>query len=90
MRLALVARGCRPGAGIELYTFELARRLAQRHEVHVLTRPGEYADCGARLVPVTAPSAPRWLSILNFSRRAGRERRKTWISAPHTSTSFSQ
>jgi glycosyltransferase involved in cell wall biosynthesis len=72
MRIALVARGCRPGAGIERYTYEIARRLAERHEVSVLTRPQEFEVCGnARLVPVRIPPAPRWHSILNFSHKAG-------------------
>ncbi len=72
MRIALVARGCRPGGGIERYTFELARRLSGRHDVTVITQPQEYADCGARLVPVNTVAHPKWLSILEFSRQAGR------------------
>jgi glycosyltransferase involved in cell wall biosynthesis len=72
MRIALVARGCRPGAGIERYTFEIAQRLSQRHEVSVITRPDEFETCGnSRLVPVRIPRAPRWHSILNFSHKAG-------------------
>jgi len=72
MRIALVARGCRPGAGIERYTYEMARRLSQRHEVEVITRPDEFEACGlSRLVPVRIPAAPLWHSILNFSHKAG-------------------
>ena len=72
MRIALIARGCRPGAGIERYTYEIAQRLSERHEVFVITRPDEYEPCGrARLVPVKIPAAPRWHSILNFSHKAG-------------------
>lgn len=72
MKIALAARGCRPGAGIELYTYELAGRLARKHEVAVITRPGEYQACGARLVPVIVRSWPKWHSILAFSQQAGR------------------
>jgi glycosyltransferase involved in cell wall biosynthesis len=71
MRIALVARGCRPGAGIELYTYELARRLALRHTVSVITRPEAFRECGARLEPFRVRSRPKWLSILTFSRHAG-------------------
>jgi glycosyltransferase involved in cell wall biosynthesis len=72
MHIALVARGCRPGAGIENYTHEIALRLSRRHEVSVITRPEEFAACGlSRLVPVHIPRAPRWHSILNFSHKAG-------------------
>ncbi|NTV52819.1 MAG: glycosyltransferase family 4 protein [Candidatus Firestonebacteria bacterium] len=72
MRIALIARGCRHGAGIERYTYEIARRLSERHEVAVLTQPQEFEACGqARLVPVRIPPAPHWHSILNFSHKAG-------------------
>ncbi|MEW6516873.1 MAG: glycosyltransferase family 4 protein [candidate division FCPU426 bacterium] len=71
MKIALIARGCRPGAGIPRYTFELATRLAVRHEVVVITRPGEYAACPAALVPVPSARAPLWRSVLSFSTRAG-------------------
>jgi glycosyltransferase involved in cell wall biosynthesis len=71
MKIALISRGCRPGAGIPRYTFELAKRLAPRHEVAVLTRSQEYADCGATLVPVASPAMPLWRSVLSFSTRAG-------------------
>jgi glycosyltransferase involved in cell wall biosynthesis len=72
MRIALIARGCRPGAGIERYTFEVAARLSERHEVSVLTNPAEFEPCGhAALVPVRVASKPLWHSILNFSHKAG-------------------
>lgn len=71
MKVALIARGCRPGAGIPRYTFELAKRLAPRHQVIVLTRAQEFADCGAVLVPVDSPAKPLWRSVLSFSTRAG-------------------
>ncbi len=72
MKIALIARGCRPGAGIERYTFELARRLATRHTVSVLTDPREFETCGqVTLVPIRVPRTPHWHSILNFSHKAG-------------------
>lgn len=71
MKIALISRGCRPGAGIPRYTFELAKRLAPRHAVSVLTRSQEYEDCGAALVPVESSRQPLWRSVLSFSTRAG-------------------
>ncbi|MCD4812994.1 glycosyltransferase family 4 protein [bacterium] len=71
MRIALIARGCRPGAGIELYTHELANRLSTRHEVTVLTDPNEVLGCQAEVVPVKAPRRPLWHSISAFSTKAG-------------------
>ncbi len=84
MRIALIARGCRPGAGIENYTYELARRLARRHEVHLLSRPREVSPCGARVLPVRCPSHPLWFSILRFSRTAGQMARQGSYDVVHT------
>jgi len=71
MRIALIARGCRPGAGIELYTHELANRLSGRHEVTVLTNPREVTGCQSAIVPISIPPRPLWHSILAFSTKAG-------------------
>lgn len=84
MRIALIARGCRPGAGIELYTYELAERLARRHDVCVLADPRNAAVARARLVPVTAPRRPHWYSIYEFSRRAGLEAMRHDFDIVHT------
>ncbi len=84
MKIALIARGVQPGAGIERYTFELARRLSGRHDVTVITQPQEYADCGARLVPVNTVAHPKWLSILEFSRQAGLLAQKEKFDIVHT------
>ncbi|MCK5219212.1 glycosyltransferase family 4 protein [bacterium] len=84
MRIALIARGCRPGAGIELYTYELARRLAERHDVHVLTNPQEAADCNAKIVPIKVPSRPRWFSVYSFSQAAGWAARQGRYDIVHT------
>jgi glycosyltransferase involved in cell wall biosynthesis len=73
MRIALIARGCRPGAGIELYTYELAKRLAERHDVHLFTDPRETLSCGATLRPIKVAGRPLWHSILHFSTKAGFE-----------------
>ncbi len=84
MRIALISRGCRPGAGIELYTYELAQRLAERHEVHVLTNPREAVDCNAEIVPIKVPDRPWWFSIYSFSKAAGRAARQGQYDIVHT------
>lgn len=84
MKIALISRGCRPGAGIESYAYELARRLAPRHDVHVLTNPREATECGVRVVPVNSPARPLWHSILSFSSRAGFEAQKHHYDVVHT------
>jgi UDP-glucose:(heptosyl)LPS alpha-1,3-glucosyltransferase len=84
MRIALVARGCRPGAGIELYTHELANRLSQGHEVSVITNPKEVKECHAVVVPVSIPTKPLWHSILAFSTKAGFVARQQEYDVVHT------
>lgn len=84
MKIALITRGCRPGAGIQLYAFELARRLAKQHDVHLLTDPREAAECGARVVPVNVPVKPLWHSIVAFSSKAGFEAQKHGYDLVHT------
>jgi UDP-glucose:(heptosyl)LPS alpha-1,3-glucosyltransferase len=84
MRIALIARGCRPGAGIELYTHELAERLAARHEVHVLTDPHEAQAGRAQILPIVIPRRPRWYSILAFSAEAGHRALRGQYDIVHT------
>gem|GEM_PF-3617424 len=84
MRIALISRGCRPGSGIELYTYELAKRLAARHEVHLLTNPGEVLACGAVVRPIRVFAKPLWHSIAAFSSRAGFEAQTGGYDVVHT------
>ncbi|MBN1596474.1 glycosyltransferase family 4 protein, partial [candidate division FCPU426 bacterium] len=84
MLIALIARGCRAGAGIELYTHELANRLCNRHEVTVLTHPREAVGCQAAIVPVLVPRKPLWYSIWAFSTKAGLVARRQAYDIVHT------
>lgn len=84
MRIALIARGCRPGSGIERYTFELANRLSEKHQVDILTNPREYEHSQARLVEIDVQEKPLWYSVLRFSRMAGERARSGNYDIVHT------
>lgn len=84
MKIAVIARGCQPGAGIERYTFELVKRLSTHHQVDVITFPNRFQPCGAKLLPVNVAELPIWWSVWAFSRQAGQLARQGRYDLVHT------